>query len=183
MLNEIFLITKIKEGDIKAFETLFRQYYSPLCWYAASITGRIEVAEEIVEQLFYVLWKDREELTIFRSVKSYLYGAIRNEALQYIQHLQVKDRYREQVISTDDTETMPDPQQQMELEELHCLINRTISKMPERRLSIFKMHRMEGKTYMEIAASLSLSVKTIEAEMTKALRTLRKEIEHYTQLT
>ena len=55
MLNELLILTKIKAGDIKAFEELFRCYYSPLCWYAASITGRIEVAEEIVEELFYVL--------------------------------------------------------------------------------------------------------------------------------
>lgn len=65
MLNELLILTKIKAGDIKAFEELFRCYYSPLCWYAASITGRIEVAEEIVEELFYVLWKDREQLQIF----------------------------------------------------------------------------------------------------------------------
>ena len=50
MLNELLILTKIKAGDIKAFEELFRCYYSPLCWYAASITGRMEVAEEIVEE-------------------------------------------------------------------------------------------------------------------------------------
>lgn len=55
MLNELLILTKIKAGDIKAFEELFRCYYSPLCWYAASIIGRMEVAEEIVEELFYVL--------------------------------------------------------------------------------------------------------------------------------
>lgn len=70
MLNELLILTKIKAGDIKAFEELFRCYYSPLCWYAASITGRMEVAEEIVEELFYVLWKDREQLQIFQSVKT-----------------------------------------------------------------------------------------------------------------
>lgn len=69
MLNELLILTKIKAGDIKAFEELFRCYYSPLCWYAASIIGRMEVAEEIVEELFYVLWKDREQLQIFQSVK------------------------------------------------------------------------------------------------------------------
>ncbi len=65
MLNELLILTKIKAGDIKAFEELFRCYYSPLCWYAASITGRMEVAEEIVEELFYVLWKDRGTVTDF----------------------------------------------------------------------------------------------------------------------
>lgn len=54
MLNELFILAKIKEGDIKAFEEIFRCYYSPLCWYAAGITGEVEAAEEIVEELFYV---------------------------------------------------------------------------------------------------------------------------------
>lgn len=62
MLNELFILAKIKEGDIKAFEEIFRCYYSPLCWYAAGITGEVEAAEEIVEELFYVFWKDREHL-------------------------------------------------------------------------------------------------------------------------
>lgn len=83
MLNELFMLTKIKEGDIKAFEEIFRRYYSPLCWYATGITGEMEAAEEIVEELFYVFWKDREHLQIFQSVKSYLYKAVRNAALQF----------------------------------------------------------------------------------------------------
>ena len=53
MLNELLILTKIKAGDIKAFEELFRRYYFPLCCYAAGITGQMEVAEEIVEELFY----------------------------------------------------------------------------------------------------------------------------------
>ena len=52
MLNELFILSKIKEGDIKAFEEVFHRYYSPLCWYAAGIIGQMEVAEEIVEELF-----------------------------------------------------------------------------------------------------------------------------------
>ena len=62
MLNELMILARIKEGDIKAFEGIFRRYYSPLCWYAAGITGDTASAEEIVEELFYVLWKNRERL-------------------------------------------------------------------------------------------------------------------------
>lgn len=128
MLNELLILTKIKAGDIKAFEELFRCYYSPLCWYAASITGRIEVAEEIVEELFYVLWKDREQLQIFQSVKSYLYRATRNQSIQYCEHEEVKDRYRESILTTPSSEQVTDPHQQMEYEELQKLINSTLEK-------------------------------------------------------
>lgn len=64
MLNDLLTLTKIREGDIKAFEDVFRRYYSPLCWYAMSITGSMEAAEEIVEELFYGFWRDREKAAV-----------------------------------------------------------------------------------------------------------------------
>lgn len=181
MLNDLIVLTKIKEGDIKAFEGIFRLYYSPLCLYAAGITGDRDVAEEIVQELFYVFWKEKEKIQVFRSVKSYLYGAVRNQALQYCEHQEVRNRYRETVLAGKQDSKPSDPQDQLEYKELETLVNNTLRKLPPRRLRIFRMHRFEGKKYAEIAAALSLSVKTVEAEMTKALQMLRKEIEKYTQ--
>lgn len=183
MLNDLFVLSKIKEGDVKAFEEIFRQYYSPLCLYAASITGQMEAAEEIVEELFYVFWKEREQLQLFHSIKSYLYGAVRNRSLQYCEHQRVRMQYEETILARPQEVGGVDPQQQIEYRELQDIINRTLTKLPERRLRIFKLHRMEGKKYAEIASLLSLSVKTVEAEMTKVLRTLRKEVENYIQTT
>lgn len=182
MLNDLLILTKIKEGNIKAFEEIFRRYYSPLCWHAAGITGDMESAEEIVEELFYVFWKDRERLQIFQSLKSYLYKAVRNAALQHCEHKDVKERYREYVLAGNAPDDVSDPHRQMEYEELQGIIRHTLDKLPGRRHRIFEMHRLEGKKYAEIASSLSLSVKTVEAEMTKALRTLKNEIDNYIQI-
>jgi RNA polymerase sigma-70 factor (ECF subfamily) len=182
MLGDVSVLKKIKEGDVGAFEKIFRLYYSPLCLYAAGITGKMYIAEEIVQELFYVFWKEREKIQILHSLKSYLYGAARNRSLQYFEHREVKNRHRETVLlKTDDTDTST-PQDLLEYKELEDLINRTLDKLPERRLRIFRMHRFEGKKYAEIASELSLSVKTVEAEITKALRILRKEIENYTHI-
>lgn len=184
MLNDLFVLAQLKEGNVKVFEALFRQHYSPLCLYAAGITGSVEAGEEIVEELFYVFWKDREKLQLFHSIKSYLYGAVRNEALQYCEHREVRNRHRDKVLAHPDaTASSSDPQEQLEYEELQVLVARTLAKLPQRRLRIFQLHRMGGKKYAEIAALLSLSVKTVEAEMTKALKVLRKEIENYIQTT
>lgn len=181
MLNDLFILKKIKEGDIKAFENMFRCYYTPLRLYTMSIIGRSDVAEEIVQDIFYVLWRDRENLEIFVSVKGYLYKSARNRSLQYLEHCDVKHKYEDKVFSDNNTVIFAStPQEQLEYKELEELINYTLQKMPERRLQIFRMHRFEGLKYMEIAKSLSLSVKTIEAEMTKALQSLRKVIENYT---
>lgn len=181
MLNDLFVLAKIKEGDVRAFERIFRLYYSPLCLYAAGITGDMDVAEEIVQELFYVFWKEKEKLQVFRSLKSYLYGAVRNQALRFCEHREVRNRYRETLLAEQPDNSPSDPQDQLEYKELETLVDRTLGKLPQRRLRIFRMHRFEGKKYAEIAIELSISVKTVEAEMTKALQTLRKEIETYTK--
>jgi len=183
MLNDLFILKKIKDGDIKAFEQVFRQYYAPLYLYSFSITGQREVSEEIVQELFYTVWKNREELQILRSLKSYLYGAVRNESLKHLEHRKIQERYKERTLSLQKDIHDQTPHEQMEYRELETVINRTLEQLPERRLRIFRMHHMDGKKYKEIADQLSLSVKTVEAEMTKAYQVLRREIEKYTQLS
>ncbi|MDR1918821.1 MAG: RNA polymerase sigma-70 factor [Tannerellaceae bacterium] len=184
MTNDLFVLKKIKEGDIGQFESIFRLYYSPLCLYAAGITGRRDVSEEIVQDLFYVFWKERERLQVLYSIRSYLYGSVRNRSLQYCEHREVVERHCETIRSRKEGEYTPssNPQDILEYKELESLIDRTLHKLPERRLRIFRMHRFEGKKYAEIASALALSVKTVEAEMSKALQTLRKEIENYTHI-
>jgi len=175
MLNDFLVLNKIKKGDIKAFEKVFKLYYSPLCLYAASLTGRMDAAEEIVQELFYVFWKEKENIQLLHSLKSYLYTSVRNRSLLYLEHLEVRNRYREAVLS-EDTKGPLSPQEQLEYEELQKVVDQTIKRLPERRQQIFRMHRFEGMKYAEIASTLSLSVKTVEAEMSKALQTLRQEV-------
>lgn len=185
MLNDLFILRKIKEGDVKAFEGLFRQYYSPLYLYAFSITGRKDISDEIVQELFYILWKEKESIQIYRSVKSYLYKAVRNQSLQYHEHMNVQNRHREKVLNNknESEDNAPHtPQEELEYKELEDVVNNTLKKLPERRLKIFRMHRMEGKKYKEIAELLSVSIKTVEAEMTKTYSQLRHEIEKYKQV-
>ncbi len=181
MLNDIGIIKRIREGDIQAFEAVFKQYYAPLCLYAASLAGRPDVGEEIVQELFYVCWREKEHLNVLHSLKSYLYAAARNGAFHYLEHQAVRKRYQDTVASA----TAPvesSPQDQLEYMELYTVIDRTLLHLPERRRLIFNMHRFNGMTYAEIAHALSLSVKTVEAEMSKTLQTLRKEVEKYTQI-
>ncbi len=180
MLNDLLVLKQIREGNIKAFETVFRLYYSPLCLYAASITGRWEIAEEIVQELFYICWKDRENLHVFCSLKSYLYKAARNRSLQYLEHRTVCSRHEETVQAATSASSTSSPEEELEYKELKKIVARALDGLPSRRKQIFLMHRTQGMKYTEIAARLGLSVKTVEAEMTKALQKLRQEIEQYT---
>ncbi len=181
MLSDILIVKKIKEGDIRAFEELFKLYYSPLSLYAASITGNMDTAEEIIQDLFYVLWRDKERLQILYSVKSYLYKSVKNKSLQYLEHKNIENKYNEFILSGKQQAGIS-PQDEVEYKELEKIISLTIRNLPDRRQRIFKMHRFEGLKYTEIAEQLSLSIKTVEAEMAKALNSLRKEVENYTRI-
>lgn len=184
MLHDLFVLKKIKEGDIDTFEKLFRKYYTPLCLYATTITNRMDISEEIIQDLFYVLWKDRLQLKIVISIKSYMYRSVRNRALQYCEHRQVQDKHKEyelrkNVYAYDKDEN---PEGKLEYKELELLIENTLDAMPERRRNIFRMHRLEKKKYSEIAEIFSISVKTVEAEITKALHALRDSIDRYDKI-
>jgi len=158
--------------DIQAFETLFRTYYEPLCRYACRWVENMETAEEIVQDLFYVLWKERENLQIFTSLNGYLYRSVKNKSLQHLEREKLRDDYRKMYAENAVIETST-PQDELEYKELEQQIEETLYHLPERRRMIFHMHRMEGKKYNEIARELQISVKTVEAEMSKTLRTLR----------
>ena len=135
----------------------------------------MDIAEEIVQELFYTIWKDRASLRIVLSVKSYLYKAARNQSLQYLEHMQVRQRYYQKVASNESfSDPYDSPQEILEYKELEQRLEFALEGLPKRRRDIFRMSRIEGKKYEQIALEMSLSVKTIEAEITKTLQTLRQ---------
>ncbi len=179
MLDDLRTFLQIKEGNIKAFESLFKKYYTPLCRYVTVITSDPYAAEEIIEELFYRIWRDRSSIIIMSSVSGYLYKCSRNDALAYCDHEEIKRIYKEKVMSVNSDMVSSNPQQLLEFKELENLLNNIMKKLPPRCLDIFRRHRVEGKKYSEIALELSISVKTVEANMTKALKLIRKELDNY----
>jgi RNA polymerase sigma-70 factor (ECF subfamily) len=160
---------------------MFRQYYQMLCSYALKFTGDPDSAEEVVQDLFYKLWEKRMELHINTSVKSYLFSAVHNRCLKYIEHRQVETRYRSYYLQHE-SEIDNEPQESANINELQGIINKTLSALPERCGRIFRLNRYEGLKYHEIAEKLSISVKTVEANMGKALKMLRKNLKDYVEV-
>jgi RNA polymerase sigma-70 factor (ECF subfamily) len=181
MLNDFIEFTRIKDGDVKAFERVFRCYYISLNQYAFSITGYKETAEEIVQDTFYNIWKNKEKISILSSLKSYLYKSVKNRSFQYLEHLKVKESHRNNILNQNIIQMEASPDEILENKEIEDLLKRTLNKLPERRKKIFYMHRFNGKKYKEIAETLSISVKTVEAEMTKTYKILRNEIDKYSK--
>ena len=179
-LSDFYIQKKIQGGDIREFERLFVKYYEPLCQQANKILRDMDTAEDIVQEFFYNFWKNRESFSPKLSLNAYLYQSIRNNALHYLQHLTVRETYV-QHITSDFHDMEPEvTDENVEMQELNRAINATLQLMPERCSRIFKMNRFEGKKYREIAEILSISVKTVEADMGKALQLFRKSLKEFT---
>ncbi len=169
---------RTRNDDISAFEMLFRKYYPLLVRYSCTFTHDMDAAEEIVQDFFFNFWKNRKEINIKFSVKSYFYRSVRNNTLKYLEALEVRRKYATSVIEGA-REAPGYEQSDVELSELHELIEETLEQMPERCSTIFRMSRFGGLKYEEIAGELSVSVKTVEANMGKALKMLREKLGRY----
>jgi RNA polymerase sigma-70 factor (ECF subfamily) len=162
-------IARIRQGDQAAFESLFRAFAPGLCAYAARYVESTQVAEDIVQDLFLSLWRNRERLSIDQSVPSYLLAAARNRAINHLRHERVAKRWETRVVGRIETSTPSDEAELLEMLDLQDGIER----LPARCRLIFALSRQQGMSYSEIAQSLGLSVKTVEVQIGRALRALR----------
>jgi RNA polymerase sigma-70 factor (ECF subfamily) len=172
--------SQISLGNLQAFEKLFREYYQMLCRYAVRLVDDADTAEEIIQDLFYTLWEKRTELKINTSVKSYLFSAAHNRCLKFIQHHAVEQKYRNYFLKNG-SEIDSEPNDSVNVAEIQQIINQTLDNLPERCSRIFRLNRFEGLKYFEIAEKLSISVKTVEANMGKALRVLRRNLKDFVE--
>lgn len=180
-LAGLYKQTRIKQDDIVEFEKLFKSFYSPLCHYAFKFLRDMDLAEEIVQEFFYNYWKNRHTMTIQISIKSYMYRAIRNNSLKYLEHIKVVKKYEQNFLETNSLDSGLSSNE-LEVKELNEIIESTLKELPERCSQIFKLSRFEGLKYNEIAEKLSISVKTVEANMGKALQHFRKNLKQYEEI-
>ncbi|CAH0994569.1 RNA polymerase sigma-H factor [Emticicia aquatica] len=180
-LSEQDIVSAIKQGDERIFESIFRKYYQSLCNYANSILKEMDESEEIVQHLFLSIWEKRSDLEISISLKSYLYRAVHNHCLNRIKHLKIREDYQQYATNFYDS-SYESVSQTVIKNELEIKIEEAIRKLPEQCRLIFRMSRFDELKYHEIAEQLGLSPKTVENQIGKALKLLRVELAEYLPL-
>jgi RNA polymerase sigma-70 factor (ECF subfamily) len=156
----------------QAFEQLFKTHYKALHAYAHMILKDLDLAEEIVQNLFLRFWERRELLSTHASIKAYLYKCIYNDSMNYLKHEKVKSKYQD---FTKQTATIYSDaaDAKVEMMELQLRLNKALNELPEQCRTIFQLSRFEELKYREIAEQLGVSIKTVENQMGKALKILR----------
>ncbi|MCF6365892.1 MAG: RNA polymerase sigma-70 factor [Bacteroidales bacterium] len=165
-------VENFKNINIETFEIIFKKYYSELCRFALKYTNRNEDAEEVVQDVFYKIWEKRFSVKVKVSVKSYLYISVRNKCLQNINHKKIIRVYEKHIEMQNNTETT-NPHETLVFEESIDIFNEALNTLPDKCIEIFKLSRFKGLRYKEIAKEMSVSVKTVEANISKALKTFR----------
>ncbi|MBN2776839.1 MAG: RNA polymerase sigma-70 factor [Bacteroidales bacterium] len=171
--NDKYLFERIKAGSKTEFDTLFRFYYEDLCRFAVFLSCSAEDAEEIVQDVFYKLWVKRQSIEIKISAKAYLFTAVRNTVYNIHKHEKIKKKYIEE---TRLENSIVDPEESNANEEIYKRIDSVIDLMPEKRREVFRLSKVEGLKYKEIAEKLNISTKTVENHMGEALKFLRANL-------
>lgn len=160
------------------FKSIYEKYYSELCLYARKFVADDEEAEEIVQNIIVKLWDQKDRINEIQSISSYLFRFVRNHCLNYIKHQKYIDAYKDSSwIELKRIET----EQYTELTnfEIQKQVIDAIEALPERCREVFEMSRFDGLKYKEIADQLGITVKAVEANISRALTSLRKSLKEY----
>ena len=165
------LINKTRVGDKQAFETLFDRYYEALCDFSFQFLKSKDLSEEAVSDVFIKVWINRRQLKIQSTIKAYLFRAVRNQSINYIEK---ETNHFEDLsdVSQKTADNLQAADRQLILDEFQKNIDAIIDQMPDQRKLIFRMNRLQGMKYKEIADVLGISVYTVQNHMVEATKHL-----------
>ncbi|WP_297094812.1 RNA polymerase sigma-70 factor [uncultured Draconibacterium sp.] len=180
-----YLLKKLKSGDEGTYISLFEEYYVGLCAYSRRYVGRKDIAEDIVSETFFKIWENRKKLEITSSVKSYLFQAVANNSLNHLRKLKKEEKLEDYFSGTDNenigfkevAESVTE--NSLLIKELNSRIEEAVNLLPPQQQTAFRLKRFEGKKNKEIADEMGLAVKTVEMHLSKAVISLRKNLQDY----
>lgn len=168
-------VEQLKAGNKQALSVLFNEYYQPLCRFVYVYIPENEVVEELTANVFIYLWENREKLAIHTSLRSYLYRSARNQAISYLRKKKsVMLPLDEELDLSEKKDQTPEA---IYIEsELNTEFSRAFRKLPARAKLAFKLHRIDGLKYAEVADIMNISIAAVEKNISSALKLLRQEL-------
>lgn len=167
-------LSRIRAGERDAFEQLFRCWYGRLATYAATLTRSRDGAEDVVQELFVTLWNKRESLPELGKLAAYLHRATRNRALNHLRSQRTASKW----LATQDADPVTPAVAESALigAEVGARVEAALAALAPRSREVFLLNRDQGLTYVAIAETLGISVKTVETLMSRALKALRASL-------
>jgi RNA polymerase sigma-70 factor (ECF subfamily) len=168
------LITRVVQGDEIAFEQLFRQYKNKLYSFIFNLSGSATIAEDVLQDVFLKIWRDRAQLTGIDNFNAYLYRMAQNTAINVLRR-----QSREALLLNEVQRLAPEGVQGHELlaaKEVQAALQQAISNLPPQQRKVYQLGQEQGLTYEQIAGSLGISTSTVRNHMVQALKAIREYI-------
>jgi RNA polymerase sigma-70 factor (ECF subfamily) len=179
--NDKKLIHGIVAGDEQSYNTLFNSYYRVLTVFAKKYLGDMDLSREVVQGVFVKLYESRHLLKNVDSLKSYLFRSVQNSCINELKRDQIHYKHQKRIQLRQEG-NKDDMVEKMYASELEDRIFQIVSDLPGKCQQIFRMSRIDGMKNDEIASRLKLSKRTVETQISKALKTLRLKLEPYINL-
>jgi RNA polymerase sigma-70 factor (ECF subfamily) len=176
--NDKEYVECLKKDDFIAFDALFNKYSKSLYAFALSITRDSFAAEEITQLVFLKVWEKRIQINEYLSFKSFLFSVAYNETISWLRMEKSQKRRITEFVNITGFQTN-ETEQAVEFRNIEGLANQLVQEMPEKRKEIFRLSREQGFSNREIAIKLDISIKTVENQITSALKYLRKKLGEY----
>lgn len=171
--HELELISRLRDGDMSAFEEIYLTFHAPLCEYATFYVFETD-AEELVSDLMLNIWESREKIVIHTSLRHYLFGALKFRCFNAIEKQKIRQKIHNKIYEELKDE-FDSPKYYLGYD-LETEINKAINELPETYIETFKESRFGAKTNQELAVEMNVSIKTIEYRITQSLKILHKKL-------
>ena len=173
-----YFLNGIHVGDKAVFDKMFVNYYSGLCNFVSRIIKADDVYEDLVQDLFVKIWLGRKKWEPHTSIKSYLYKAARNQAINYLKRYDVVNFSSGEELEDEISDNI-NLEEELYHKDLSEAVQNAINSLPDRCRLVFTMHRQEGLKYSEIADILNISINAVEKQMGRAFRIMRKLLTNF----
>jgi len=170
--HEKELIQGLLSGGEKAFTAIYELYAPSLINYAAARLASLEEARDIIHDLFVHLWEERDTIGITRSLRGFLFAAVRYRIIDHIRRNSTRREYADRLLTLQ-KEIEGDNQELVEAKDLDRTLEKAISELPPRVREIYRLSRQQHRSITEIAEELHLSTQTVKNQLTTALSLLR----------
>lgn len=182
--HEAIKFIAFKKGDEKAFEYFFHKYYSQITGFCISFIYDKSEAQGIAQEAFLNLWKHKNTIQKATGVSSFLYTFSKSKCLNVLRHNKVKDKYKNKKLNQQEQNLNISVLESMAFDsltftQLEDLILESLSELPTKAKEVFLKKRFEKKKNKEIAEEMGVSVKTVEAHFSKAIRFLKIKLSDY----
>lgn len=181
---ELNLFESFKKGDQAAFTYFYEKYFNRIQSFCVQFIYDGDEAENLAQEALLHLWQSRESVDAINGIQSFLYTYAKSKCLNTIRHSKVKDRFKNDVLNEKERELNIEVLNSisfdtLELTELERIINESINDLPPKTREVFIKKRIENKKNAEIAEEMQVTLKAVEAHMTKALKILKTKLSDY----